>query len=88
METTKTLIAAAVSSLLAMGLSATTNAEGTKNTEQCYGVAKASKNDCATATHSCAGQSTIDNDPKSFKYVPEGTCLKIGGKLKPEETKT
>jgi uncharacterized membrane protein len=51
--------------------------------EKCYGVAKASKNDCAAGAHSCAGQSTRDMDKTSFVYLPKGACAKIaGGSLK------
>lgn len=49
--------------------------------ETCFGVAKAGQNDCSTAKHSCNGQATVDNAPDDFKYVPRGTCEKIGGKL-------
>ena len=50
--------------------------------EKCYGVAKAGQNDCASAngSHSCAGQARRDNDPVDWKYVPTGTCTKVGGK--------
>jgi uncharacterized membrane protein len=47
--------------------------------EKCYGVAKAGLNDCQTATHSCAGTATKNNDPASWIYVPSGTCSKIAG---------
>ena len=47
--------------------------------EKCYGVALAGKNDCQTATHSCAGTATKDRDPASWIYVPAGTCAKIAG---------
>ena len=51
--------------------------------EKCYGIAKASKNDCAAGAHSCAGQSTRDMDKTSFMYLPKGACAKIaGGSLK------
>jgi mercuric ion transport protein len=50
-------------------------------TETCFGVAKAGQNDCSTAKHSCNGQASVDNAPDDFKYVPRGTCQKIGGKL-------
>ena len=49
--------------------------------EKCYGVVKAGKNDCGTSKHACAGQSTVDKDPISWKYVEKGTCEKVGGKL-------
>ena len=45
--------------------------------EKCYGVSKAGKNDCAAGAHSCAGTSTIDYDPVSFKLVPKGTCTSM-----------
>lgn len=52
--------------------------------EKCYGVNKASKNDCQTATASCAGSSTKDFDKAAFVIVPTGTCGKLGGgSLKP-----
>ena len=49
-------------------------------TEKCYGIAKAGKNDCASAgSHSCGGTSKIDGDPQSWIYVPEGYCERIVG---------
>ena len=42
--------------------------------EKCYGVSLAGQNDCAEGAHSCAGMSTTDYDPASFKLVPTGTC--------------
>jgi uncharacterized membrane protein len=47
--------------------------------EKCYGIAKASKNDCAAGAHSCAGQATKDMDKTSFVYLPKGACAKIAG---------
>jgi uncharacterized membrane protein len=47
--------------------------------EHCYGVAKAGKNDCATAAHSCAGQTTKDNDKTSWISIPVGVCAKLAG---------
>ncbi|MBB5019685.1 putative membrane protein [Chitinivorax tropicus] len=57
--------------------------------EKCFGVAAAGKNDCASASggHSCAGQSKADKDPNEWKYVPKGTCEKMGGSLKPADKK-
>lgn len=49
--------------------------------EKCYGVAKAGQNDCATATHSCAGQAAVDKDPAEWRNVPKGSCEKTGGTL-------
>jgi uncharacterized membrane protein len=53
--------------------------------EKCYGIAKAGKNDCQTATHSCAGTSTADAAGDSWIYLPAGTCEKVaGGSLEPK----
>jgi uncharacterized membrane protein len=76
MTTTRLAIASALAAALV--LPAATQAQG--NMERCYGVAKAGQNDCAAGKHACAGQSTADNDPLSWKYVAKGTCEKIGGK--------
>lgn len=79
MSSRAALIAAAVGSLLAAGITPAIAAEGEK--EKCYGVAKAGANDCATAAHSCAGEAKTDNDPTEWKNVPKGTCEKEGGSL-------
>ena len=51
-------------------------------TEKCYGVAKAGKNDCAGAAHSCQGQSKKDADMKEWVKLPKGTCERlVGGTL-------
>ena len=47
--------------------------------EKCYGIAAKGKNDCAAGAHSCAGQSTMAKDPKSFVLLPKGACGKIEG---------
>ncbi len=75
-----------VASALAMALSmSAVPAAKAADGEQCFGVAKAGKNDCKTAGHACAGQSTADADPASFVVVPVGTCEKIaGGSLTPK----
>lgn len=54
--------------------------------EKCYGIASAGKNDCATATSSCAGTSKVDRQGDAFVAVPKGTCAKIsGGSLEPKK---
>ena len=51
-------------------------------TEKCFGIAKAGKNDCQTATSSCAGTSKKDHEASAWLSVPKGTCEKIvGGSL-------
>jgi uncharacterized membrane protein len=74
-----------VASALAVALSMTAVASAqAQETEQCFGVAKASMNDCKAGAHDCAGKSTVDADPQSFVVVPKGTCEKIaGGSLQP-----
>lgn len=55
-------------------------------TEKCYGIAKAGANDCATATASCAGSATKDNQADAFLLLPKGLCDKIvGGHLNPDK---
>jgi len=68
-------IAAALSTALLLGTAA--NAQG--NIEKCYGVAKAGKNDCQTASSSCAGTSKKDAQTDAWLSVPKGTCEKIAG---------
>lgn len=74
------IISSALASVMALGLVGPVAAQD-KAKEKCYGVAKAGQNDCANiaGTHSCAGQSKVDNDPGEFKYVAKGTCKSIGG---------
>jgi uncharacterized membrane protein len=74
---------AAIAGIVALGLSASSMAGPVKqaaDTEKCFGIAKAGQNDCGTAKHACAGSSKADNDPAEWKYVPKGTCDKMGGK--------
>lgn len=52
--------------------------------QKCYGAAKAGRNDCFTASNSCAGTTEFDAQPDAWIYVPKGTCDKIvGGNLGP-----
>ena len=63
--TSKTaILAAAVGSLFV--LTTTAFAADESNSEKCYGVAKAGKNDCAGGAHACAGQSSKDKSAKEF----------------------
>jgi uncharacterized membrane protein len=48
--------------------------------EKCYGINVRGRNDCAApGAHACAGESKLANDPRSWIYVPVGTCAKIAG---------
>jgi uncharacterized membrane protein len=75
----------ALASLMALGLLSPVVAQ-TAAKDKCYGVAKAGANDCANlaGTHTCSGNSKVDNDPGEWKYVPGGTCAKMGGKSEAE----
>jgi len=78
MTTTRIAIASALAAALV--LPAAAQAQG--NMEKCYGVAKAGKNDCQTASSSCAGTSKKDAEASAWIGLPKGTCEKItGGKL-------
>jgi|TARA_B110000116_G_scaffold35035_1_gene27012 uncharacterized membrane protein len=73
------------STALAVALSTVVTAPAqAASKEKCYGVALAGQNDCGNlaGTHSCAGQSTLDNDAGEWKLVAKGTCEDIGGLLK------
>ncbi len=78
----RALIAAAAATLLSTSFIATTVMAQTAPTkEKCYGIAKMGQNDCANlaGTHSCAGQSKVDNDKGEWKYVASGTCGTMKG---------
>jgi uncharacterized membrane protein len=85
MNKRRALVAAALASVCAAQASATgqmdTQARGEQ--EKCFGAAKAGQNDCGTATHGCAGQAAVDNDPAEWRYVARGSCEKAGGKPAP-----
>lgn len=82
----KTLVAAAVAGLFALGAQGGALAQD-KDQEKCWGVAKAGQNDCGSnkTAHSCAGQSKKNYDPDDFKVVKAGTCVQMGGSLKQGE---
>jgi len=74
--TSKTLtLAAAIGGLIA--LAGPSFAADDANTEKCYGISKAGKNDCAGNAHACAGQSTKSANAGEFLKVPKGTCDRI-----------
>jgi len=83
----QTMIAAAIGGLLTLSMGASLlAADEAADSEKCYGVAKAGKNDCAGAAHACAGQSKQDGSPTEWLKLPSGTCEKIvGGSLTPKK---
>jgi uncharacterized membrane protein len=79
-KSTNNVVAAAVLALSAGSLLMPAESMAAKGDyEKCYGVAKAGKNDCQTATSSCAGTSKTDRQADAFITVPKGTCSKIAG---------
>jgi len=45
------------------------------NSDKCYGIAMAGKNDCAAGPGTtCAGTSKVDYQGNAWKYVAKGTC--------------
>ncbi len=82
----KALLTAALAGIFTAGVAVSAQADdATVGKEKCYGIAKAGKNDCksASGSHSCAGQATADNGGDDWKYVAKGTCDKEGGKTSP-----
>lgn len=90
--TSAALAAVFAASLAMSSLTATTayaaDKDKDKDKEKCYGVAKAGQNDCGNlaGTHSCAAQSTVDNDIGEWKLVAKGTCTSMGGHSKEAAT--
>ena len=83
----KLIASAALAAVISTGVIAP--AEAASKKEKCYGMAKAGQNDCANlaGTHSCAGQSSLDNDKGEWKLVKKGTCSTLGGLSKKEAKK-
>ncbi|MBM3490706.1 MAG: DUF2282 domain-containing protein [Alphaproteobacteria bacterium] len=84
MKTSALVVASAVATALSLGAVSSATAQQAKN-EKCYGIVKATKNDCQTATSSCAGTAKKDAQADAWLFVPAGTCEKIvGASLKPK----
>jgi uncharacterized membrane protein len=83
MKQARSTIRLAVASLVALGIGslATTAyaADDHSGDEQCAGVIKAGKNDCATSMNDCHGHVKADANPMAWIYVPKGTCDRIVG---------
>ena len=71
----------AISGVLALvGAALTSTAVAAPDgTEQCAGIVKAGKNDCATSTNDCHGHVTSEGNAEAWIYVPKGTCERIVG---------
>jgi uncharacterized membrane protein len=74
------ILTSALASVMALGLAGQAVAPD-KDKGKCFGIAKAGQNDCAnlSGSHSCAGQSKVDNDAGEWKYVAKGTCAAMKG---------
>ena len=82
----KLLLAAAITGVMAM-TSIQTVAAADEGMEKCYGVAKAGKNDCASAAHACAGHGTMDKSGSEWVKLPKGSCERlVDGSLTPVST--
>ncbi|MDR3426511.1 MULTISPECIES: DUF2282 domain-containing protein [Silvimonas] len=84
MDQKQRFIASALAAVMTCGIALSAHAADNKadGNEKCYGVAKAGQNDCAGNGHACAGQASKDKDAGDWKYVPAGTCEKMGGMTK------
>jgi uncharacterized membrane protein len=70
----------AISGVLALaGTALTSTAFADDGKEQCAGIVKAGKNDCATDANACHGHVTSDANAQAWIYVPKGTCDRIVG---------
>jgi uncharacterized membrane protein len=81
-----TAIRLAITSVLALSgaafASSAMAADDNSGKEQCAGIIKAGKNDCATATNACHGHVEVDANPNAWIYVPKGTCERlVGGRV-------
>lgn len=86
MEDSRYWVQVAVSTILTAGVTLGTGQVFAEDAamEKCYGIVKKGMNECAANNHPCQAQSSKDNDPAEWIYLPKGTCNKItGGSTKP-----
>jgi uncharacterized membrane protein len=71
----------AVTSALAVAGAATANVavSAEAGMEQCAGIIKAGKNDCATSSNACHGHVAKDGTAEAWIYLPKGTCDRLAG---------
>lgn len=81
MNKSESILRLAVPALLALaGTAFTASAVAAdSDKEQCAGIAKAGKNDCATTMNACHGHVETDAAPMAWIYLPKGTCDRIVG---------
>jgi uncharacterized membrane protein len=78
-DKSRTMVASALTALLALGGIATSHSAKAADFEKCAGIAAAGKNDCGTAVSACAGTAKQDRDAHAWVLVPKGTCSRIAG---------
>jgi uncharacterized membrane protein len=67
-------LAAAVTAALGIATELAAAEQKAENVK-CYGISKASENDCAASgNNTCAGTAKMDYDGRAWKLVPKGTC--------------
>ena len=73
------LIAGAFAVTVAAGQVA--QAQDKSETEKCYGVVKAGKNDCGSkdGSHGCMGKAKRDGDGGEYITLPKGVCERLVG---------
>ena len=82
MSNRNSLYMLAVSAALGLAGAATSSVALADEMEQCAGIIKAGKNDCATKTNACHGHVEKDSSPEAWIYLPKGTCERlVGGKV-------
>jgi uncharacterized membrane protein len=76
------IASSALATLMGLGVLPAAQAADEAAKEQCFGIAKAGANDCASLTdvHTCAGQAKSAKAADDWIYVAPGTCAKLGGK--------
>jgi uncharacterized membrane protein len=81
MSNRNSLYLLAVNSAVALAGFATSGAAlaADADQEQCAGIIKAGKNDCATSKNQCHGHVTVDSSPEAWIYLPKGTCERLAG---------
>lgn len=85
MKTLEDVLRLSAGGLLAAGTMAVATpalADSHDGMEQCAGIVKAGKNDCATSTNQCHSHVTTDANPEAWVYLPKGTCARlVGGRV-------
>lgn len=85
----KSAIAATALTAFAVTAATASPVKPQPNSDKCYGISLAGKNDCAAGPGtSCAGTSKRNYQGSAWKYVAKGTCASIktpkgNGSLKP-----